>query len=64
MRLPIFFATTDGWDAPILDDRADPIYPRHQVLKPLETDLVEHHLGALRVDRIAQSSETGATFVP
>ena len=24
-----FFATTDGWEAPILNDRATPIYPRH-----------------------------------
>lgn len=24
-----FFDTTDGWDAPILDDRAAPIYSRH-----------------------------------
>jgi len=23
-----FFQTTDGWDAPVLDDRAAPIYPR------------------------------------
>ena len=23
-----FFATTDGWDAPIRDDRAAPLYPR------------------------------------
>lgn len=25
-----FFATTAGWDAPILNDRAAPRYPRHQ----------------------------------
>jgi len=23
-----FFASTDGWDSPVLDDRRDPIYPR------------------------------------
>jgi hypothetical protein len=27
-----FFATTDGWDAPIHNDRATPIYPRHAAL--------------------------------
>ena len=44
-----FFATTDGWDAPILNDRVGPIYPRHQVLTPEETALVDHHLETLRV---------------
>ena len=41
-----FFATTSGWDTPIVDDRADPIYPRAQVLTPDETALVDHHLAA------------------
>ena len=44
-----FFQTTDGWDAPMLDDRAHPHYPRHQSLPPDETALVDHwpdHLGA------------------
>lgn len=27
-----FFATTDGWDTPVLDDRAAPLYPRAQML--------------------------------
>ncbi|OED49050.1 hypothetical protein AB838_08815 [Rhodobacteraceae bacterium (ex Bugula neritina AB1)] len=27
-----FVATTDGWDAPILNDRTHPRYPRHQQL--------------------------------
>ena len=31
-----FFETTDGWEAGIWDDRADPIYPRHQTLTPAE----------------------------
>ncbi|MEM6385969.1 MAG: gamma-glutamylcyclotransferase family protein [Pseudomonadota bacterium] len=39
-----FFDTTDGWDAPILNDRAAPRYPRHQKLTPEETSLVDHHL--------------------
>lgn len=42
-----FFATTDGWGAPILDDRADPIYPRHQTLSHRETCLVDDHLAAV-----------------
>lgn len=42
-----FVATTDGWDAPILDDRAAPLYPRHQPLRPEERGLVDDHLSAL-----------------
>ena len=42
-----FFATTDGWAAPILNDRADPRYPRHQSLTPAETKLVDTALDAL-----------------
>ncbi len=42
-----FFASTDGWDAPILHDRADPIYPRAVPLtKEVET-LVNEFLGSL-----------------
>ena len=43
-----FFATTDGWHLPILDDRADPIYPRHQRLASEERALVDHHLGLVK----------------
>ncbi len=39
-----FFDTTDGWDTPVLDDRAAPRYPRHLVLTPAETALVDRHL--------------------
>lgn len=39
-----FFATTEGWDAPVLNDRAAPRYPRAQVLAPDETRLVDMHL--------------------
>jgi hypothetical protein len=39
-----FFETTAGWDAPILDDRAAPIYPRHQPLTDRERALVDEHL--------------------
>ncbi|MEO1537057.1 MAG: gamma-glutamylcyclotransferase family protein [Pseudomonadota bacterium] len=44
-----FFHTTDGWDAPVLNDRDEPLYPRHQVLSPEETALVDHHLAARRI---------------
>ncbi len=39
-----FFTTTDGWGAPILNDRAEPRYPRHQQLKPDETRFVDDRL--------------------
>ncbi len=39
-----FFATTDGWEAPIADDRARPLYPRAQLLQPSERALVDRHL--------------------
>lgn len=42
-----FFDTTDGWDTPILDDRAAPKYPRAQVLTASETQLVDQHLSRL-----------------
>jgi len=39
-----FFDTTDGWDAPILDDRAAPVYGRHQRLRDEERALVQDWL--------------------
>jgi hypothetical protein len=42
-----FFDTTDNWDTPILNDRAAPLYPRHQTLSRAETALVDHHLNRL-----------------
>ncbi|MGC9418512.1 MAG: gamma-glutamylcyclotransferase family protein [Rhodovulum sp.] len=39
-----FFATTDGWEAPILNDRARPIYGRHQALTGDEREFVDHEL--------------------
>ena len=39
-----FFNTTDGWDTPVLDDRADPVYPRHKVLAPDERCFVDDQL--------------------
>lgn len=42
-----FFDTTVGWEAPIKDDRSDPIYPRHQMLTPDETRLVDDELARI-----------------
>ncbi|MFV1494944.1 gamma-glutamylcyclotransferase family protein [Phaeobacter sp. JH20_02] len=42
-----FVRTTDGWDAPILNDRSAPRYPRAQRLTVEELDLVDQHLLAL-----------------
>ncbi|WP_170606106.1 gamma-glutamylcyclotransferase family protein [Ruegeria arenilitoris] len=39
-----FFATTDGWDAPILNDRHEPRYQRHQKLTDLESNFVDTRL--------------------
>jgi hypothetical protein len=44
-----FFTTTKGWDMPVLDDRAAPIYPRHQTLSRKETEFVDDQLGELSV---------------
>ena len=48
-----FFATTDGWTSPVLNDRAAPRYPRHQVLGADERDIVDSRLAALSVPVIA-----------
>ena len=39
-----FFYTTLGWDTPVLNDRAAPLYPRAQTLTPDQTALVDSHL--------------------
>lgn len=39
-----FFATTLGWDTPVRDDRARPVYSRSQALTQTETALVDRHL--------------------
>ncbi len=36
-----FFASTHGWDAPILNDRDNPRYPRRQILTDQEIALVD-----------------------
>lgn len=47
-----FFATTDGWDAPVIDDRAKPRYPRHCVLTPDERAFFDDLLHAHGVRRL------------
>ncbi|MEM9755856.1 MAG: gamma-glutamylcyclotransferase family protein [Pseudomonadota bacterium] len=47
-----FVATTDGWDAPILDDREAPIYTRAQVLTPGQRALVDDQLKTVAPHRI------------
>ena len=42
-----FFDTTAGWDAPILNDRAEPRYPRHRLAGPEITDMVDAALRGL-----------------
>lgn len=42
-----FFETTDGWSAPIADDRARPLYPRHTPLSAWERALVDRSLADL-----------------
>ncbi|SPF77960.1 gamma-glutamylcyclotransferase family protein [Pseudoprimorskyibacter insulae] len=42
-----FFATTTGWEAPILNDRANPRYPRAQRLHESEQGVVDDALRKL-----------------
>ncbi len=46
-----FFETTDGWDAPVIDDRAAPRYPRAQPADDGLTALVDHWLGEVGARR-------------
>ena len=48
-----FMDTTDGWDTPVLNDRALPRYPRHQRLSAEETALVDAELARLGVTLLA-----------
>jgi hypothetical protein len=52
-----FFATTTGWDAPILNDRAAPLYPRAQILTPAEISVVDTALRKMD----AKIMETGGS---
>ena len=44
-----FFETTHGWDAPVLDDRAAPRYPRHQPPCAHARALTDAHLARVGV---------------
>lgn len=48
-----FFATTEGWDLPVVDDRAAPRYSRAQALGMVERELVDAHLARLGADLVA-----------
>lgn len=50
-----FFDTTDGWDAPVLDDRNAPVYPRHRPLAGDERAVVDAHLRDRDVRLMARS---------
>ena len=52
-----FFATTDGWQAPILNDRATPRYPRHQQLNDQETAFVDTRLATIAANVIYPEKE-------
>lgn len=43
-----FFATTDGWDTPVQDDRAAPLYPRAQTLSAPERALTDRLLAQVQ----------------
>ncbi len=45
-----FFETTGGWEAPVHNDRAAPVYSRHQRLSPEETELVDAMLAQRGAD--------------
>lgn len=47
-----FFDTTTGWDAPVMNDRAAPVYTRHQPLTGPERDFVDDALKRLAVTLI------------
>ncbi|MFX0542844.1 gamma-glutamylcyclotransferase family protein [Roseovarius sp. S4756] len=44
-----FFDTTGGWNVDVLDDRADPRYPRACRLRKAETEVVDEALAQLPV---------------
>lgn len=47
-----FFQTTEGWDSPVLDDRATPRYPRTTPLSAETRRLVDTALDDLNVSRL------------
>jgi len=56
-----FFDTTDGWDTPIINDRAAPMYPRHQPLSKDDRHFVDEQLGALSA-QVEQGEQSGLTL--
>lgn len=44
-----FFNSTQGWERPVKNDRAAPVYPRAQVLTDVQSKLVDDHLKRLSV---------------
>ena len=52
-----FFETTSGWEAPVLNDRAAPRYPRSQTLEPAQVALVDRHLAALGAQVMVAAEE-------
>ena len=48
-----FFATTTGWDAPVAADRGAPLYTRHRAVPAEVRRLVDRHLDAFAVERVA-----------
>ncbi len=48
-----FFASTRGWQVPVLNDRARPRYPRHQRLSADETAATDAAVAALGVTLLA-----------
>lgn len=51
-----FVATTDGWDAPILDDRDAPRYPRHQPTTAQERSLFDDLIATTGARRLRPAS--------
>ena len=51
-----FMRSTTGWDVPMVDDRAAPIYPRAQVLSAAETALVDTWVAQLGVRFVPRES--------
>ena len=45
----LFLETTDGWDRPVLNDRAAPLYPRHQALDAAQLAFVDQAIERLAV---------------
>ncbi len=51
-----FFETTQGWETPVLNDRAEPRYPRHRQLSPSETAFVDDRLSGVGVRTVMPTS--------